>query len=52
MAEHLKKSEAELNELLTEYWKLHHEMGKFFTLSLYSSLNYIQRYTWKHLQTN
>ncbi|KAG1883082.1 hypothetical protein F4604DRAFT_1984959 [Suillus subluteus] len=25
MAEHLKKSEAELNELLTEYWKLRHE---------------------------
>jgi kinetochore protein Nuf2 len=27
MAEHLKKSEAELNELLTEYWKLRHETG-------------------------
>ncbi|KAG0706409.1 Nuf2 family-domain-containing protein [Suillus ampliporus] len=25
MAEHLKKSETELNELLTEYWKLRHE---------------------------
>ncbi|KAG2149272.1 Nuf2 family-domain-containing protein [Suillus clintonianus] len=25
MSEHLKKSEAELNELLTEYWKLRHE---------------------------
>ncbi|KAF9239623.1 Nuf2 family-domain-containing protein [Melanogaster broomeanus] len=25
MAEHLKKSEAELNELLAEYWKLRHE---------------------------
>ncbi|KAG1904029.1 Nuf2 family-domain-containing protein [Suillus fuscotomentosus] len=25
MAEHLKKSEAELNELLTDYWKLRHE---------------------------
>jgi len=25
MAEHQKKSEAELNELLTEYWKLRHE---------------------------
>ncbi|OAX43797.1 hypothetical protein K503DRAFT_765525 [Rhizopogon vinicolor AM-OR11-026] len=25
MAEHLKRSEAELNELLTEYWKLRHE---------------------------
>ena len=27
MAEHLKKSEAEINELLTEYWKLRHETG-------------------------
>jgi len=25
MAEHKKKSEAELSELLTEYWKLRHE---------------------------
>ncbi|KAI0798117.1 Nuf2 family-domain-containing protein [Abortiporus biennis] len=25
MAEHMKKSQAELNELLTEYWKLRHE---------------------------
>jgi hypothetical protein len=30
MAEHLKKSEAELNELLAEYWKLRHETGNFF----------------------
>lgn len=28
MAEHLKKSEAELNELLAEYWKLRHETGR------------------------
>lgn len=27
MAEHLKKSQAELNELLTEYWRLRHETG-------------------------
>lgn len=27
MAEHQKRSEAELNELLTEYWKLRHETG-------------------------
>lgn len=27
MHEHLKKSEAELNELLAEYWKLRHETG-------------------------
>lgn len=32
MAEHLKNSEAEVNELLTEYWKLRHETGiKFST---------------------
>lgn len=28
MNEHLRKSEAELNELLAEYWKLRHETGK------------------------
>lgn len=27
MAEHLKKSEGELNELLADYWKLRHETG-------------------------
>ena len=27
MAEHLKKSEAEINDLLAEYWKLRHETG-------------------------
>jgi len=27
MAEHLKMSEGELNELLAEYWKLRHETG-------------------------
>ena len=27
MAEHMKTSQAELNELLTEYWKLRHETG-------------------------
>jgi len=25
MAQHMKQSESELNELLTEYWKLRHE---------------------------
>lgn len=29
MAEHLKKSQAELNELLTEYWRLRHETGGY-----------------------
>ena len=28
MAEHLRKSQAELTELLTEYWRLRHETGK------------------------
>jgi kinetochore protein Nuf2 len=28
MAEHLKANEAELNELLAEYWKLRHNTGK------------------------
>lgn len=28
MADHLKISEIELNELLAEYWKLRHETGK------------------------
>lgn len=28
MAQHLKQSESELNELLTEYWKLRHEAGR------------------------
>ena len=29
MNEHLKKSEAELNELLAEYWKLRRETGEY-----------------------
>ncbi|KAI9569099.1 Nuf2 family-domain-containing protein [Boletus coccyginus] len=33
MAEHLKKSEAELNELLAEYWKLRHETVYMETLA-------------------
>ena len=28
MAQHMKQSESELNELLTEYWKLRHEAGR------------------------
>jgi kinetochore protein Nuf2 len=32
MAEHLKRSEAELNELLMEYWKLRHETGNNYSL--------------------
>lgn len=30
-AEHHKKSEAELQELMTEYWKLRHEAGALFS---------------------
>lgn len=33
MAEHLKKSQAELNELLTEYWRLRRETGEKVELS-------------------
>ena len=29
MAQHVKQSESELNELLTEYWKLRHEAGRW-----------------------
>jgi len=29
MAEHLQESQAELNELLAEYWKLRHETDVF-----------------------
>ena len=29
MQEHLKKSAAEFNQLLTEYWKLRDETGKY-----------------------
>jgi len=28
MASHLKQSEAELNELLAEYWKIRHQTGE------------------------
>jgi kinetochore protein Nuf2 len=34
MAEHKKKSEAELSELLTEYWKLRHETGQLHNYTL------------------
>ena len=34
MAEHMKSSQTELNELLTEYWKLRHETGTQPTISL------------------
>jgi kinetochore protein Nuf2 len=41
MAEHLKRSEAELNELLTEYWKLRHETGTnhFFAYIHHSTIS-------------
>lgn len=28
MADHMKASQAEINELWTEYWKLRHETGE------------------------
>ena len=39
MAEHMKISQAEINELWTEYWKLRHETGKFWYLLLYQVLS-------------
>ena len=36
MAEHIKKSEAELNELLAEYWKLRHETGMLPAVNLFN----------------
>ena len=55
MNEHLKKSEAELNELLAEYWKLRHETGKLFlTLLLYKLelIHVCKMYIWKRWQTS
>lgn len=53
MAEHMKTSQEELNELLAEYWKLRHQTG----MSLLHShnvgqLTLIQRYIWKRWPTN
>lgn len=39
MTEHLKKSEAELNLLLTEYWKLRYETGAFCVFCIRHSIN-------------
>lgn len=38
MAEHLKKSEGELNELLADYWKLRHETGIYRAMTLVARL--------------
>jgi hypothetical protein len=38
MNEHLKKSEAELNELLAEYWKLRRETGEYICVLLFSAV--------------
>ncbi len=44
MAEHLKASQAELQELLTEYWKLRHETGEYlFDLRLAYALMICRR---------
>ena len=37
MAQHVKQSEIELDELLTEYWKLRHEAGRCI-LSYYRTI--------------
>ena len=38
MSEHLKKSEAELNELLAEYWKLRRETGEYICVLVFSAI--------------
>lgn len=38
MAEHLRKSQAELTELLTEYWRLRHETGECGVVRRYVAL--------------
>lgn len=38
MSEHLKKSEAELNELLAEYWKLRRETGEYICVLVFAAV--------------
>ena len=38
MSEHLKKSEAELNELLAEYWKLRRETGEYICVLVMAAI--------------
>lgn len=53
IAEHLKKSEAELTELLSEYWKLRHETGTLFPVKPITLADvHQQRCIWKHLPTS
>jgi hypothetical protein len=53
MAEHLKTSEAELNELLAEYWKLRHETGIFGSRRPTVDTDlHAQMYIWKLSRTN
>lgn len=44
MADHLKNGEAELNELLGEYWKLRHETGTCILLRIQPRLSEIDVY--------
>lgn len=39
MAEHMKKSQTELNELLTEYWRLRHETGMLSQIQILSYIS-------------
>lgn len=45
MNEHLRKSEAELNELLAEYWRLRHETGEItqYLFDQFMTLNFCRR---------
>ena len=56
MAEHMRQSQAELNELLTEYWKLRYATGEFASASVYGhawlTTAIRQMFTWKHWRTS
>jgi hypothetical protein len=50
--EHLKTSEDELNQLLTEYFRLRHETGVHGLLTHICSDGYCQMCIWRQLVTN
>lgn len=53
MQEHLKRNEAELNELLGEYWNLRHQTGKlFYPVPYYVLIVLLQRFTWRPSPTS
>lgn len=50
MKEHLRKNEAELSELVSEYWRLRHQTGmsRSAICSEVSVLISVQRCIWRH----